>query len=374
VCSIKIDGAEAPLITKVVTTMQKSFPSLMNLDLICDSPDSFPVISRKFLGGSAPHLQHLCLESISFPYLPTLLLSAPHLVTLRLNHIPLNGYIPEGMAGILAMLTSLTTFSISCHEDTPPPDQWQSRPDSLMRATLPALTCISYTGHSRYLEDFLAQVDMPQVDDIRIEYAMHQIQASQLSRFIERTENFKIDQLTQAEVVFYHEDPFFALGRPKGKFNQAHLSVKIFDDAHLETQVQSMANVLRQLAPIFPNVDVLFAHGFYVQWQSSDMDITEWLPLFCLFPAVEVLHLSGGVGVYIASALEDTTEEMVTGVLPVLRLIQLAKDPFDNEDDEVDEDFWNESTASMERFLFLHQFSGCPVTVEDELVEADWKL
>jgi hypothetical protein len=186
----------------------------------------------------------------------------------------------------------------------------------------------------------------------------------------------KIDQLTRAEVVFYDEDPFFALGRPKGKFNQTHLSVQIFDEAHLEMQVLGIVHILRQLAPIFPNVDVLYTRGYYIRRQSSDMDITEWLPLFRLFPAVEVLRLSGGPGVFIASALEDTTAEMVTEVFPVLRLIRLTKDQLDNEDDEVDEDFWNESTASMERFLLLRQFSGCPVTVlgmEDEFEEADWR-
>jgi hypothetical protein len=372
--------AGAPLIKKAVSAMRKSFPALIRLDLLSYSSesDSFPVIPRKFLGGSIPHVQYLHLQNISFPHLTTFLLSARSLITLTLNHIPPNGYIlPEVMAKCLATLTNLTTFSISCYEETSPSDQWQSRPDSQMRAILSALTYFSYKGHSSYLEDFLAQVDMPRVDYISIEYPMHQIQASQLSRFIERTENFKIDQLTRAEVVFYDEDPFFALGRPKGKSNQDNLIVKIlFDEAYLETHVRAMVYVLRQLAPIFPNVDVLYARGFYVPRQSSDMDITEWLPLFRLFPAVEVLRLSGGAGVYIVSALEDTTAEMVTEVLPVLRLIRLVKDKLDNEDDEVDEDFWNESTASTERFLFLRQFSGCPVTVlgmEDEFEEADWR-
>lgn len=374
--SIKID-AGAPLMKKVVTTMRKSFPSLIRLDLKCHySRDSFPVIPRKFLGGSVPHLQHLRLEYISTPHLPTLLLSARNLVTLTLDRIPLNGHIPEGMAGLLATLTSLTTFSISCSVETSPSDQWQSRPDPPMRATLPALTRFDYSGHSKYLEDFLAQVDMPRVDYIGVEYPMYLSQASQLSRFIERTENFKVEQFTRAEIVFYHEDPFFALGRQEGKFNQARLLVRIFEEAHLETQVRGMVHILRQLAPIFFNVDVLFAHGFYVQQQSSEMDISEWLPLLCLFPAVEVLRLSGGAGVYIASALEDTAQEMVTEVLPALRLIKLAKDELDNEDSEVDQDYWDESGASIERFPFLRQFSGCPVTVltlEDESVEAEWR-
>ena len=167
---------------KVVTAMQKPFPSLVNLDLLCSS-DSFRAIPKKFLGGSAPSLQHLSLSSVSSTHLPTLLLAARNLVTLALYDIPpLNDYIPESLARLLATLTCLTTFSISCYVNIPL-DQWQSPPGPPMRAILPALTRLDYTGRSKYLEDFLAQVDMPRVYCITIEYtmAMHQIQVSQLS-------------------------------------------------------------------------------------------------------------------------------------------------------------------------------------------------
>jgi hypothetical protein len=87
---------------------------------------------------------------------------------------------------------------------------------------------------------------MPRVDYIKIEYTMHQIEASQLSQFIKRTENLKIDQLMRAEVVFYHEDPFFKLSCSEGKFNQAHLFLQIFDEVDLETQVWGMVHVLRE--------------------------------------------------------------------------------------------------------------------------------
>ena len=358
--------------------MQKSFPSLVNLDLLCHPQDTLPVIPRKFLGGSAPHLRHLHLRDISAERLSTLLLSTSNLVTLTLDDIPLVDCTSGDMARILATLNSLTSFSISCYEGILPSDQWQSQTDPPMRAIVHALTRFFYKGHSQCLEDLLAQVDMPQVDYISIEYPTYQIQTSHLSRFIERTENFKIEKFTCAEVVFYDEDPFFALGREEGIFNQAHLLVRVYDDPNLEVHVRGMVHILRQLAPIFSNVGALFAHGYLAEQHSSsiEMDITHWLPLFRLFPAAEVLRLSGEVGVYIASALEDTAEEMVAEVLPALRLIKLAKDELDNEDAEVDQDYWDESGASVERFPFLRQFSGCPVIVlglEDEFVEAEWR-
>jgi hypothetical protein len=55
--------ARAPLITKVATALQKSFPALIHLVLM-GSSDYFPVIPEKFLGGSAPRLQHLCLSDV----------------------------------------------------------------------------------------------------------------------------------------------------------------------------------------------------------------------------------------------------------------------------------------------------------------------
>jgi hypothetical protein len=329
--------AGAPHIKKVVAAMRKLFPALIHLVLTCYSSttDSSPVsvIPRRFLGGSAPRLQDLSIKFVSFPHWRTLLLSARNLVTLTLNQILPDRYIlPEVMAKSLATLPSLTNFSISCSEETSPTDQWQSRPDPPMRTTLPALTHFTYTGHSRYLEDFLAQVDIPRVSYIRIEYPMHLIQATQLSRFIERTENFKIDQFTRAEVAIFNEHLFIDFDCPEGKFSQAHLFLEILDEVHLETRVRGMVHILRQLVSIFFNVDVLFAQGSCTQRQSREVDITKWLPLFRIFPAVEVLRLSGRVGVSIASALEDATEEMVSEVLPALHSIRLEKYQFDNKD------------------------------------------
>ncbi len=70
---------------------------------------SFPV--DLFLGESAPCLQQVDLYRIPFPELPTLLMSARDLVSLRLDYVPPTGYIsPEAMVAGLAMLTRLKTL------------------------------------------------------------------------------------------------------------------------------------------------------------------------------------------------------------------------------------------------------------------------
>jgi hypothetical protein len=366
--------ATAPLIKQMTTTLQKSFPALTDLGLTCDDSD-FPVISRRFLGGSStPSLQHLHLKHISFPQIPLYFSSAHNLVSLRLEVMTANGHIlPEAMVRSLAVLIGLETLFISFRDEMSPSDQSSSQPYPQMRAILPALTRLNYEGRSEYLEDFLTRIDTPRVSFVMIAYFIHQVQASQLSRFIERTENLKIDQFTHTRVRFYCDDSLFGLRRLQGTWSDTHLLLRMSGEAFLEVQIHFMTHLLGQLAATFSKVGDLFAHGNYVIQSGGTYGITEWLPFFRLFPAVETLRLSGGLAVLVASALEDTTEEMVTDVFPALRLIRVTECDKD-EDEHQDEHDWIEQVGPMERFLSLRQLSGYPVTVinpEDELAEVE---
>ncbi|KAH9062606.1 hypothetical protein EDB83DRAFT_2603238 [Lactarius deliciosus] len=131
--------APGPLIGKVAVVMQKSFPALTHLDLGWDlnGVPTPPVIPRKFLGGSAPRLRYFRLGRVSFPQLPTLLLSARNLITLKVKDISQNGYIsPEAMVESLAVLTRLRTLSIALDEKTSSPsDQRRSRLDPPLRTS-----------------------------------------------------------------------------------------------------------------------------------------------------------------------------------------------------------------------------------------------
>ena len=64
---------------ELLAALQEPFPEPTNLML---GSHGGPVIPDSFLGGSAPRLQYISLNSISFPGLPKLLLSATHLVDL----------------------------------------------------------------------------------------------------------------------------------------------------------------------------------------------------------------------------------------------------------------------------------------------------
>ena len=119
---------------KVLPPMQVSFPELTLLHLLSYDETS-PVIPDSFLGGSAPRLRSLTLNSISFPGLPKLLLSATHLVHLILSGIPHSGYIsPKAIVALLPALFSLERLSVEFRSP-------QSRPYRETQSLSPPKRC-----------------------------------------------------------------------------------------------------------------------------------------------------------------------------------------------------------------------------------------
>ena len=252
-------------------------------------------------------------------------MSAPNLVALELKSISENDHIPtEVIVRSLAALTQLETLSITFYKMSPP-DQNESRSDLPMRARaiLPALTNFLYRGYCRYLEDFLAQITTPRLNNLRIEYYSDDIEAPQLSQFIDRTENLKLNQFRSAKVTFYRMATVVQLDYSQ-ECRKAQLILDFLDAESLDGQVFYVTDVLGQLVSTFSNVDHLSSHGDNVD--SVEIESADWLPFFHLFQAVKALHISGGVAAYIVSALEEATDEMVAQVLPALDLIWLDEE------------------------------------------------
>ena len=151
-------------IETVLAAMQVPFPELTVLYLSNLIPNMAPVLPNSFLGGSAPRMRHLGLGWIAFPGLSNLLLSAAHLVTLRLYDIPHSGYIsPEAMAACLSTLTSLEKLRLIFVSPQSSPDQENRHSPPPTRSILPALTTIWFKGAHEYLEDLVSRIDSPQL-------------------------------------------------------------------------------------------------------------------------------------------------------------------------------------------------------------------
>ena len=140
---------------KITTVMQEPFTMLRNLVIVTGDLNA-PVLHAEFLGGSAPMLEQILLEGISYPALPTLLLSTSDLVVLELRNIP------------------------------------------------PKVTSHLGDGASQYLEDLVARIDAPQLASIDVHYLnqLVEFRINHLAKFIERSVGPKFTLSRSAKVGF----------------------------------------------------------------------------------------------------------------------------------------------------------------------------
>jgi hypothetical protein len=157
----------------LAVVMREPFPLLTHLYILAVSSDRIqvrpPSIPVAFLGGSAPRLRSIILSGAHYPTIPTLLLSASDLVTLRLYRIPSTSYIsPQAMIACSAVLSRLETFVIEFQSAiTPvtlldqihPPLPDQIPPVTVTQVVLPALTTFGFRGTSEYLEDLVPRIN-----------------------------------------------------------------------------------------------------------------------------------------------------------------------------------------------------------------------
>ena len=332
------------------------FPVLTFLRLE-SSYESLPVLPESFLGASVPHLQYLLFVGIAFPALPKLLLSAHHLVTLRLWDIPHSGYIsPETMVTCLSVMSSVTTLHLRFRSPRSCPNRARRRPPPLTRVMLPALTTLSFKGVSEYLEGLVSQIDAPLLHKVDIVFFNQLVfDIPQLYQFIDRLGKFEVP--TQADIVFFEDSVLLTLPDSQSAWTgkQTRLALEI-SSGEPDWQTSSLAQIC---GPSFPPIytlerlNVLEKKDWPPYW-PDDMESTQWLELLQPFTAVRELHLPETVAQRVALVLKGLPLEGVRGVLPTLRSI-FIRGPSGKLPRSVKE--------AMNQFVTARQLSSHPVTV-----------
>ena len=305
------------------TAMQVPFPELTALSLSSYRLSNVPVLPDSFLGGSAPRLRSLFLESVPFPGIPKLLLSSTHLVRLTLHNIPHSGYIsPEAMATCLSALTSLKRLTLEFESPQSCPDL-ETQPLFLpTRFILPTLTEFRFKGANEYLEEFVAQIDAPQVRWLLITFFndIH-FDTPELTQFINRTPTLGV--YDEARLIFGGRQALVRLEpRPKPSNNrlvQVNILCQVSD-----WQLSSLAQICTLSLLPFLTMENLYIHENprSLVWKD-DIEAAEWLDLLHPFTAVKNLYLSKQLGSRIAPTLQELTGERTTEVLPALQNIFL---------------------------------------------------
>jgi hypothetical protein len=349
VCQIQLDRLTSSELEYVThsAVMQKPFPELTDLRLYTFRQPG-PILPDSFLGGTAPRLRSLELRSIPFPGMPKLLLSATHLVHLDLYCIPRSGHIPpEVMATSLSALIRLDSLRLHflyrlALETRPLP------PSPLTRSILPSLTKVRFKGASEYLEEILARIDAPRLNQLHIIF-FHQtiFDTPQLFQFISRRPTLRAPEkghisfrLSAIIVTFLSQTSDYGV-----------LSVE-FPYTASEWQLSFLTQVCTSSLPPVSTLEDLYIHEVsYPHWQG-DFNNTLWLNLLRLFVAVKNLYLSEESVLHIAPALHGLVGGITTEVLPTLENIFLEgfqpSEPLQE---------------GIEKFVSARQLSSRPVTV-----------
>ena len=310
------------LLEKILAAfMQKPFPLLTDVQLVLngDGDMALFVPPNLFSAGSAPCLQEIRLDGISFPELPKLFLCATHLVHLNLLGLPHPEHMsPEMTATYLSALTSLEHLLLDFQLSQSHPVWGNPRPQT--RSLFPSLTTFCFRGVFDYLEDFVARIDAPRLDYLSITFKQIVFDTSQLVHFIRRTPSFRGPDA--AHVGFQDSSGFVSFSSRTPGFGL--LNVEVLCERPFP-QLWSLARVCSSFSPPLSTVESLFIHKHqYLQsdWpDASDIENAHWLELLRSFTMVNTLYLCELFAPRIRAALGGLVEEGITEVLPVLHNI-----------------------------------------------------
>jgi F-box-like len=314
-----VDGSPSE---SVLEAMQEPFPELTHL--VMSSLGTLTVLPDSFLGGYAPHLRVLWLDAIPFPGLPKLLLPAIHLVDLRVWNIPHSGYIsPSAMVTALSSLTSLELLSLKFQSPRYHPDVASRRLPPPTRSVLPLLTRFLFEGVCEYLEDLMARIDAPRVNDLSITFFNDiEFDTPQLTKFISRSTT--LNPLKTTRVVFMDGAAMVRFSSQTSGYGL--LEVKI-SCRELDWQVSSLEQVCTSCLPALSTSENLYickAQYSRPDWQDN-IENTLWLELLHPFTAVKHLYLCEEFAPRIVPVLQELVGDRTTEVLPALRKIFLEE-------------------------------------------------
>jgi len=305
---------------RLLAAMQKPFPELTHLRLSVSQLVS--VLPDSFLGGSAPRLQTLWFHGIPFPSISKLLLSANGLIKLSLLDIPDSGFFsPDSMGTALTVMTRLESLEIRLRSPRFFPGPPSPPPHT--RFVLPALTRLTFHDFHEYVEDLLAQIDAPLVENLDITFSIDpNFDVPQLHGLIGHAEAFKT--FNHAEVVISRYSIRLDLYPKTGAVYHHQLFRLDIWCRELDRQLSSLAQVCS--SSFFPLISALeeLKIVYYLSPDSDrkdDMENAQWLELLDPFTALKNLYLPNDIALHVFSALLELSTERVTEVLPALQNI-----------------------------------------------------
>jgi hypothetical protein len=222
------------------------------------------------------------------------------------------------MVTCLTTLTKLEFLALDFESPRSYPDQETKQPPPT-RSVLPALTQFEFRGVSEYMEDLVARINAPSLEELYIIFFNQLIlDTSHLAHFINRTP--KIKPHIKVQVMFLDDTVQVVLG----SMQKVTLRTRCKPS---DWQLSFVALVCKSFLPLVPVLEHLFiCEGIHSRsrWQD-DIENSQWRDLLHPFTNVKSLYLSKGIVPRIAPALQELVEKGETDVLPDLESLFLEE-------------------------------------------------
>jgi hypothetical protein len=227
----------------------------------------------------------------------------------------------------------------------------------LTRATLPSITQFEFYGDNKYIEDLLAQIDIPLLHHLEITlFDETHFKVSQLNQFIGRTEKFKVLHRALLEFDRCSGDARFSLSEDPvdGTALVLPMSCITYFDSQLpflDALSSSSFSPLRHSS--LERLDILTRYTPRLGYRIDDI---MWMELLRPFTAVKDLYLDNRSVLHLAPMLRVLTDGRAADVLPALQriFVQGYRKPEDAK-----------AQGAIESFIAARQFSDHPVAVHN---------
>ena len=287
--------------------MNNFFPRLGSLSLASTTVEEMSLMVPELL--QVPDLRSLSLHGIGLPKGLSLLSSMTALSTLSLTHIRHSCYFPPGsLVTQLQGLPRLKELSIDLSIPIPPSSEGELLPAPISPVTLPTLRQLTFHGDDIYLDNFVAQINTPLLEQLNLTLLFDlALTLVNLTAFIDRTKGFRC---LVAQVIFNKGGASIDADHERG-IEKLNLHVNC---ESLDWQIDSAVQLCKALEKVFSTIEELTIDldmdGMPLFWEKT-LDSMMWHELLLQFIGVKKLRIGSSLSVELSRALESVTLELL---------------------------------------------------------------
>ena len=342
--------APSSSLRRLLERMNKPYPRLEDLSLSSTTTEETNVTSVVLLESlQLPILNRLSLHGFCLPNLSSMIT----LSTLSLTHIRDSCYFTPGNLIIqLQGLPHLEELSIGFAIPMPlPSSERDLLPTPIPPVTLPALKRLTFRGMSVYLDNLVAQINAPLLEQLSLTLLFElAFTLVNLAQFIHRTEGLRC---LVARVSFNKESASIDAGHyQKWVTGKRGLHVNVTCEP-LDWRIDSATQVCSAIGKVLSTVEGLTldldVNGMPLDWENT-LDSIMWHELLLPFVGVKKLHIGDSLTPELSRSLESVAGGLALELLPELQELEIKS---------------IEGCESFSGFLKTRNSVGRPVYIRD---------